>query len=59
MLVTLYLDEAEQLCDRLAIIDHGRVVASGRADQLVTRLGGGATVRFSTDHPDVSWLERA
>jgi len=36
-LTTHYLDEADQLCDRVAIIDHGRVIAIGAPDQLKRR----------------------
>ncbi|HEX4093961.1 MAG TPA: ATP-binding cassette domain-containing protein [Trebonia sp.] len=36
-LTTHYLDEADQLCDRVAIVDHGRVIALGRPDQLKRR----------------------
>ena len=38
---THYMDEAEQLCDRIAIIDHGRILASGTLDDL-TRTAGEA-----------------
>ena len=36
-LTTHYLDEADQLCDRVAIVDHGRVIALGSPDQLKQR----------------------
>jgi ABC-2 type transport system ATP-binding protein len=36
---THYLDEAESLCDRLAIIDHGRILASGRQDEIKRIVG--------------------
>jgi len=39
-LTTHYMDEAEQLCDRIAIIDHGRIIASGTPASLVEGLGG-------------------
>ncbi len=39
-LTTHYLDEADALCDRLAIIDHGRVVAEGSPDQLKRQIAG-------------------
>jgi ABC-2 type transport system ATP-binding protein len=39
-LTTHYLDEADALCDRLAIIDHGRIVAEGTPEQLKRRISG-------------------
>ncbi|KAA9152412.1 ATP-binding cassette domain-containing protein [Amycolatopsis acidicola] len=40
LLTTQYLDEADQLADSITVIDHGRVVAEGRADELKRRVGG-------------------
>ncbi len=37
---THYLDEADEMCDRLAIIDHGKIVATGTPSELKDRLGG-------------------
>src|SRR5512141_253127 len=39
LLTTPYMDEAETLCDRVAVIDHGRVIASGTPRELVATLG--------------------
>ena len=39
LLTTQYLDEADQLCDRVAVIDHGRVVAEGTTDELKASVG--------------------
>jgi ABC-2 type transport system ATP-binding protein len=39
-LTTHYLDEADALCDRLAIIDHGKIVAEGTADELKKAVAG-------------------
>lgn len=40
VLTTHYMDEADHLCDRLAIIDHGRIVAQGTPAELKASLGG-------------------
>ncbi len=41
-LTTHYLDEADHLCDRLLVIDHGRIVASGTKEELKAGVGGDA-----------------
>lgn len=48
LLTTHYMDEAERLCDRLAIIDHGQVIAEGSPADLIERLGGHHMVEFET-----------
>jgi ABC-2 type transport system ATP-binding protein len=57
VLVTHHMDEAQRLCDRLAVVAAGRVVAQGTAQELIARSGGGLAVRFAINRPDVSWLE--
>ena len=47
LLTTHYMDEAERLCDRIAIIDHGVLIASGTPTELIERLGGYRLVEFS------------
>ena len=57
VLVTHFMDEAEELCDRIAVIDDKRVVAVDTPAGLIERFGGGATVTFTTDATDVGYLE--
>jgi ABC-2 type transport system ATP-binding protein len=58
VLVTHFMDEAEQLCDRVAVVDDGRVIALDTPQGLIDGLGLPSVVRFSTDEPDLDWLER-
>jgi len=46
LLTTHYMEEAEVLCDRLAIMDHGRILEEGTVDELVTRRFHERAVRF-------------
>src|SRR5215472_9739819 len=46
LLTTHYMDEAERLCDRLAIVDHGVIIAEGTPLHLIDRLGGHNVVEF-------------
>ena len=47
LLTTHYMDEAERLCDRVAIVDHGRVIALGTPRELIIGLGGEHIIEFS------------
>ncbi len=47
LLTTHYMDEAEKLCDRVAIIDQGKVIALGSPKELIARLGGEHVVEFA------------
>ncbi len=55
-LTTQYLEEADQLADRIALLDHGRLIAQGTPEQLKRLVPGGHVVLRFTDH---SGLERA
>jgi len=47
LLTTHYMEEAEQLCDRVAIIDRGKVIEQGTPRELILRLGGDTMIEFS------------
>ena len=53
LLVTHYMDEAEALCDRVAVMDHGRILDVGPPADLVDRHAPWATVRFGAAPGDV------
>jgi len=67
LLVTHFMEEAERLCDRVALIDRGRLVAIGSPSELAAEAGGGKHVRFVpcrpfddrllTDLPEVKGIE--
>jgi ABC-2 type transport system ATP-binding protein len=59
VLTTHLMEEAERLCDRVAIIDHGRIVDMGRPGDLVRRHCPGRTVIVTTDDPTASARFRA
>jgi ABC-2 type transport system ATP-binding protein len=50
LLTTQYLDEADELADRIAVLDRGRIVAAGTPDELKRRIPG-AHVRLRLAHP--------
>jgi ABC-2 type transport system ATP-binding protein len=47
LLTTHYMDEAERLCDRVAIVDHGRVIAEGTPRALIASLGAEHVLEFA------------
>ena len=51
LLVTHFMDEAERLCDRLAVIDRGRIVALDTPASIVSRAGGAHRLRFAPSAP--------
>ncbi|MDZ7632728.1 MAG: ABC transporter ATP-binding protein [Gemmatimonadaceae bacterium] len=48
LLTTHYMDEAERLCDNIAIVDHGKVIALGTPRQLIASLGAEHVIRLGT-----------
>jgi ABC-2 type transport system ATP-binding protein len=69
VLVTHFMEEAEYLCDRLAVIDRGRVVAGGTTSELIEQATGRSRIKFRpakpfpdsllTELPEVTSLTRA
>jgi len=49
LLTTHYMDEAEKLCDHLAVIDHGRIIAEGSPAELIRSLGGDHVVEVAVE----------
>jgi len=49
LLTTHYMDEAQRLCDRVAVIDKGKVIALGTPRELIQSLGGTDVVEFTCD----------
>jgi ABC-2 type transport system ATP-binding protein len=49
LLTTHYMDEAERLCDRVAIVDKGKVIALGTPRELIASLGGDQVVELATE----------
>jgi ABC-2 type transport system ATP-binding protein len=49
VLTTHYMDEAERLCDRVAIVDHGKLIAIGTPGELIDGIGGHHLVELETD----------
>ena len=57
VLVTHFMDEAERLCDRVAVVDRGRLIAVDTPRGLVVRYDPLEQVMFSCELPELEWLE--
>jgi ABC-2 type transport system ATP-binding protein len=57
VLTTHYMEEAEQLCDRVAIVDRGKVIAMDTPDRLVASIGAGHVVEFPVEPPAAADLD--
>ncbi len=47
ILTTHYMDEAERLCNRVAVMDHGKIIALGTPKELIASIGGEQIVEFA------------
>ncbi|MEE2635935.1 MAG: ABC transporter ATP-binding protein [Acidobacteriota bacterium] len=54
LLTTHYMDEAEVLCDRVAIVDRGQVIALGTPKELIASLGAAQVIEFGVGGPDAA-----
>jgi ABC-2 type transport system ATP-binding protein len=57
VLVTHFMEEAEKLCDRVAIVDRGRIVAMDSPQGLIATHGQEVKVSFTTDRSDLDWIQ--
>jgi ABC-2 type transport system ATP-binding protein len=57
LITTHYMDEAERLCDRVAIVDHGKVIALDTPAALIASLGGDQVVTFTLENRTITLNE--
>jgi ABC-2 type transport system ATP-binding protein len=59
LLTTHYMEEAEHLCDRVAIVDHGKIIALDRPRRLIAEHFSESTITFESDgEPDLDGMRR-
>jgi ABC-2 type transport system ATP-binding protein len=62
MLTTHYMEEAERLCDRVAIFDAGKIIAEGSPTELIRSLGANHVIEFSTGEApiesSIDWIHK-
>ena len=58
LLTTHYMDEADKLCERIAIVDHGKLVALNTPTELKDSIPGTDTVEAEFENPPADWIEQ-
>lgn len=58
LITTHYMEEADKLCDRIAIVDHGNLVALGTPTELKNSVAGANVIEVHFDREDPQWPER-
>ena len=58
LITTHYMDEADRLCNRIAIVDHGKLVALDTPEKLKASVPGSNVIEAQFDHPPADWEER-
>jgi ABC-2 type transport system ATP-binding protein len=58
LITTHYMDEADRLCDRIAIVDHGKLVALDTPAALKASVPGSNVIEAQYDHPPADWEQR-
>src|SRR5207244_10645983 len=58
LLTTHYMDEADKLCDRIAIVDHGKLVALDSPAALKASVPGSNVIEVQFDNPPADWEQR-
>ncbi len=58
LITTHYMDEADRLCNRIAIVDHGKLVALDTPEALKATVPGSNVIEAQFEHPPADWEER-
>jgi ABC-2 type transport system ATP-binding protein len=58
LLTTHYMDEADRLCNRIAIVDHGKLVALDTPEALKASVPGSNVIEVEFDHPPADWEQK-
>jgi ABC-2 type transport system ATP-binding protein len=58
LITTHYMDEADRLCDRIAIVDHGKLVALDTPTALKASVPGSNVIEAQFEHPPADWEQK-